>query len=450
MKTSKTILILLLVFFFTSCATKQNTPIFISEPEKVDSLLESYVDNGSFPMLYMRIENKNGELLYEHQAINQSLLPNTQINGDSWFRIWSMSKIITISLVLDLVEEGTLSLTDPVSKFIPEFSDLKIAVNKDGKTLAEISKDYFSKENPEPGPYVNNPNLSKENCPWYLTDRFDPMTIIDLINHQAGFYYATTPFTCLNQQLDALNINSLNTNEEVIQKLATLPLIVRPGGMDFYGLNTTVLGFVAERATGKTLNQLLEERIKIPLKIKGLRYKKTPQINLFPVYSAMESDLRLANEGELDIMGKQTINYNPDNESFFGGEGMLGTANGYADFLRMLLNHGELNGHRFLEKSTVQEIYAPHTQLDNEWGYNGYNLWVSSKKELEMGTGDEGLWSGGGYEQTHFWVDPKRDFVAVIMTQMFAVPPQGYDRNQKIRGEIYKQLFAQEKRNHLK
>ena len=67
---------------------------------------------------------------------------------------------------------------------------------------------------------------------------------------------------------------------------------------------------------------------------------------------------------------------------------MIGTANGYADFLRMLFNHGTLNGHRFLEEASVQQMYAPHTQLDNEWGHNGYNLWVSSAKDLEIGYGD--------------------------------------------------------------
>ena len=63
-------------------------------------------------------------------------------------------------------------------------------------------------------------------------------------------------------------------------------------------------------------------------------------------------------------------------------------------------------------------------------------------KALEMGYGDEGLWRGGGYEQTHFWVDPKRDFVAVIMSQMFAVPEAGYNRDNRIRGAVYKQLLA--------
>ena len=61
-------------------------------------------------------------------------------------------------------------------------------------------------------------------------------------------------------------------------------------------------------------------------------------------------------------------------------------------------------------------------QLENEYGYNGYNLWVTSELVKEKGEGDEGLWRGGGYEGTHFWIDPKRDFVGVIMSQMFETP----------------------------
>ena len=123
---------------------------------------------------------------------------------------------------------------------------------------------------------------------------------------------------------------------------------------------------------------------------------------------------------------------------------MLATADGYADFVRMLLKRGTLNGHRFLETATVEDIYAPHTQLDNPYGHNGYNLWVSGDSMRIMGSGDAGLWIGGGYEGTHFWADPKRDFVGVIMSQMNFNSEEGYKRDDKFRGALYQQLFEQE------
>lgn len=433
----------LIFVIITGCANSMKQEPLLKQPEKIDAVVEKYVKNGSFPLLYLRMENKAGEVIYEHQAVNDSLLPDTSIDGNTWFRIWSMSKIITITLLLDLVEDGLINLQDPIEKYIPEFQNLKIAVDSNGNTLGTIAKNYFKEAGFGAGNYENNPYLSEQNCPWQSIENTSPITVEHLINHQAGFYYATTPFNCINQLIDTLDMNLLKTNQEVINKMATLPLIVVPGSIYFYGTNTTVLGFVAERASGKTLNQLLEERIKKPLGIKGLRYKTTPEIKLLPTFSGKDGNLRLAHPGELDIMGAHTIDYRPESKTFFGGEGMIGTADGYADFLRMLLNHGTLNNHRFLEEATVKQIYAPHTQLDSEWGHNGYNLWVSSAKDLEMGYGDEGLWRGGGYEQTHFWVDPKRDFVAVLMSQMFAVPEQGQNRDNHIRGAIYKQLLNQ-------
>jgi CubicO group peptidase (beta-lactamase class C family) len=119
---------------------------------------------------------------------------------------------------------------------------------------------------------------------------------------------------------------------------------------------------------------------------------------------------------------------------------MLATTDGYADFLRMLLSRGELNGHRFLEESTIEEITSPHTQLDNDYGYNGYNLWVNNGKLADGSQGVGGLWIGGGYEGTYFWIDPEREFVGLIMSQIFWVPESGRGSNEVIREAIYAQL----------
>ena len=334
---------------------------------------------------------------------------------------------------MDLVEDGILKLDDPVTKYIPEFSNLKVAVSKTGKLLSSYGEGLGVDvlENDEP-------------CPYQLVENKSEMTVLQLINHEAGFYYSTTGINCLDNILDSKNLAASKNSNELIQKLSELPLIDYPGNKHFYGLNTTVLGLVNERASGETLNELVKNRITEPLNINGLQYNKNLDTKLLPVFSGVDSIIRLANKGELDIMGSYVPGYGIENELFMGGEGMIGTADGYADFLRMLLNHGELNGHRFLEESSVREIYSPHTQLENDYGYNGYNLWVTSSLNKEKGFGDEGLWTGGGYEGTHFWIDPKRDFVGLIMSQMFETPSQGHGRDNEIRGEIYKQIFKNE------
>lgn len=416
------IIILLMSF---SCNAPASRGITITNKGALDSTLNHYVDKGFYPFLYARLENEEGEVIYEHSRVNQDLLPNTTVDGDTWIRIWSMSKIVTISLALDLVEDGIISLEDPVTKYIPEFATLQVAVSDSGQNLSEVDRsDGYSP------------------CPYSLVPMDSVMTILHLINHESGFYYATTGIACLDSTIASKNLPEAKNSQELIDKLAELPLIQQPGAKDFYGTNTTVLGLVAERATQKSLKQLVKERITDPLNIEGLQYSLPAGVTLLPKTSGKDTILREAHPGELDIFGPSFPHYESSHELYLGGEGMLATADGYTDFIRMLLNRGTLNGHRFLETATVEDIHAPHTQLDNPYGHNGYNLWVSGDSMRIKGLGDAGLWIGGGYEGTHFWVDPKRKFVGVIMTQMFWVQPPGYSRDDAFRGALYSEFFS--------
>jgi CubicO group peptidase (beta-lactamase class C family) len=429
----KTNILQLITLFFGcclilfTCKREQPSSTIVQQPDTLDSILNHYVDNGYYPFLYARLENKAGKLLYEHSAVNEDLLPGMTINGDSWIRIWSMSKIITIAIALDLVEDGIIHLDDPVTKYIPEFEDLQVAVSKEGIPLAELPSDSLVSA-----------------CSYGLVDPDSVMTVLHLINHQAGFYYATTNISCLDTMLAEKNLPAAKNSAELIDRLAEMPLIQHPGSTYFYGTNTTVLGFVAERATGKSLDQLVKERITDPLQITGLQYNLPEEAQLPPRISGRDTVLRQAHPGELDIFGPDVPDYDPEHELYLGGEGMIATADGYADFLRMLLNGGQLNGHRFLNETTVKEMYAPQTQLNNPYGHNGYNLWVSSDSMRVNGSGDGGLWIGGGYEDTHFWVDPRRDFVGVMMTQMFWVQPGGYEKDNDFRKAIYQPLLKNE------
>ena len=121
------------------CSSRPNGYDFIRNKDSLDIILDRYVDEGLDPVIYARLENLDGDVLYEHSAVNRNLLPLVDINGQTWFRIWSMSKIITITIAMDLVEDGILGLNDPVTKYIPEFENLKVAVSKNGKVLSEIN-----------------------------------------------------------------------------------------------------------------------------------------------------------------------------------------------------------------------------------------------------------------------------------------------------------------------
>lgn len=422
---------LFVIIAIQACSQKENKPTLkLANTDKLNKVLDYYVEKDFYPFIYARLEDLDGNLIYEHSAVNKDLLPNTKIDGDTWIRIWSMSKIVTISVVLDLIEDGILKIDDPVTKYIPEFENLKVAVSNDDRSLTEY--DWNERAN---------------SCPVKLVANDSVMTVLHLINHQAGFYYATTGFPCIDSLIAEQNLPMAKNSDEIIDKMSKLPLIQHSGTDYFYGTNTTVLGLVAERATGKSLNQLVEERVTSPMKIKGLQYRLPVNEKLLPKFTGRDSTLRKAKRGELDIFGPDVPDYDNNHQLFLGGEGMVATADGYADFVRMLLKRGELNGYRFLEKATVEDIYAPHTQKDSPYGYNGYNLWISGDSMKINKQGEAGLWIGGGYECTYFWADPKRNFVGIIMSQNNEVRPPGYELNDKFRGELYQQIWAIEEEN---
>jgi len=409
-----------------SCDSTQNTLINIRNKDQLDTILNQYVDKGYFPFLFARLEDKNGRVLYEHCRINRNLIPKEVINEQTWIRIWSMSKIITITIIMDLVEDGHLHLDEPVTKYIPEFDSLQVAVNEKGISLGQIQ----------------NKNIG---CKYTLVKPDSIMTLRHLINHQAGFYYATTGIDCIDSILVSKNLPHASNSDDLINRLATVPLLLHPGSKYYYGTNTTVLGMVAERATGLSLKNLVEIKLFNRLNIQGLKYNLSKGETLLPYFTGIDSTLRIARKGELDIFGPDLPFYRPDNQLYLGGEGMVATADGYADFLRIFLHNGKLNDKRFLDENTIDEIVSPHTQINSPWGYNGYNLWITGDTLRKRGWGEEGLWQGGGYEGTQFWIDSKREFVGVIMTQIHHTPNGGWDMYNDFRGALYQQFWKDER-----
>ena len=419
-------LILCCLIINPSCDSTQNTLINIQNKYQLDTILNQYVDEGYFPFLFARLEDKNGRVLYEHCRINRNLIPKEVINEQTWIRIWSMSKIITITIIMDLVEDGHLHLDEPVTKYIPEFDSLQVAVNEKGIPLGQIQ----------------NKNIG---CKYTLVKPDSIMTLRHLINHQAGFYYATTGIDCIDSILVSKNLPHASDSDDLINRLATVPLLLHPGSKYYYGTNTTVLGMVAERATGLSLKNLVEIKLFNRLNIQGLKYNLSKGETLLPYFTGIDSTLRIARKGELDIFGPDLPFYRPDNQLYLGGEGMVATADGYADFLRIFLHNGKLNDKRFLDENTIDEIVSPHTQINSPWGYNGYNLWITGDTLRKRGWGEEGLWQGGGYEGTQFWIDSKREFVGVIMTQIHHTPNGGWDMYNDFRGALYQQFWKDER-----
>ena len=407
----------------------------LSDRPGLDRLLEGYVERGAYPFLYARLEDQSGRVIYEHSVTNRDLLPDRALDGQTWFRIWSMSKLVTISVVMDLVEEGVLRLDDPVTRYIPEFADLKVATGPAGENLAQVATAQYGSD-------VKGTAAVAEACPLPTVAARPGMTVADLIHHRAGFYYGLTRVRCLDQQFFDQNLTGATGSDDLILRLSRLPLIQQPGEDYFYGTGTTVLGLVAERATGKSLGQLVEERLTGPASIVGLRYGLPGGVDLLPRVTGEDGALRVAAEGELDIFGAGIPMYSQAYPLNLGGEGMVANADGYADFLRLILGGGTLNGYRLLDAPTITAMTSPHTLTDSPFGYNGYNLWVNNGKLPDGSQGQGGLWIGGGYEGTQFWIDPQQGFVGVVMTQVHAAPPSANGFIEAFREAVYDRLLV--------
>ena len=379
----------------------------------VDAAIDETVARGAFPFLYVRVESLDGSLVYEHDATNQEFAP-FRPTGESWMRIWSMSKSVTIAVILDLEEDGILSRTDLVTDYIPEFADLKVL----------------------------NADADQTSCTTGLAHPARAMTIEDLLNHNDGFYYPFTGYDCLDEAMRSARLPEASSSMDLIARIAALPLHPDGIGEHVYGIGTTVLGLVAERATGQSFKDIVEQRLTEPLGIsETLTYSLPENVSTYPRVSGRDGTLRLAKEDELDIFGGPVPQYGSDTSIFLGGEGMVGTTRAYATFLRMMGSLGELDGVRILNEATVRDWYAPKTQLDSAYGKNGFNIWVTSGKFDGLPDQKPGLLVGGGYEGTAFWIDIEAGYVGLIMSQVHSPPTGGTDEVSRIRGLIYDHIL---------
>ena len=213
-----------LIFLCSTLICSCNQLQFIFDKSSLNRIVTKYVQNNSHPFITMRMENSKGLPIYNYTSINQAFLPNYIIDENSLMRIWSMSKIVTISLFMDLVEDNIVYLDEPVVKYIPEFSNLYFATDSNGVALTLTDS-------------------LKNVCPYELRQNKTKMTIRHLINHEAGFYYATTQNKCINSAVAKVFFSKEKTGYDLINRIAKLPLIQEPGDSHFYGTNTTILGF---------------------------------------------------------------------------------------------------------------------------------------------------------------------------------------------------------------
>jgi CubicO group peptidase (beta-lactamase class C family) len=304
-----------------------------------------------------------------------------------------MSKAITSVAIMTLYEEGQFLLTDPVSKFIPEFKNQKVIIKSPGSDSI------------------------------ILVPAKSEVTIRQLLNHTSGITYGEGLQTSYYRK--AVMTVGLTPTEgtigEKIRKLGPLPLISQPGTEFHYGMSVDVLGYLIEVISKMPFDEFLRKRIFEPLKMQDT-YFTLPQ-NKYP---RMATLYKKANDGRL-IPATGYVQYPKVQTYFSGGAGLVSTASDYSRFAQMMLNNGELDGVRILSRKTVElmttnsigEIMVGdgfrRNGLGDKFGY-GFGI------RTERGVFDEleslGIYGWDGAFYTRFWIDPEEDMVGIFLSQV--------------------------------
>ena len=362
---------------------------------RIDSVMQRAVDRSEIGGA-VALVLKDGQTVYERAFGWSDRESKRPMTTDAIFRIASQTKALTSVAVMSLVEEGKLTLNDPVSRFIPDFEHTTVAVRTDtGRAIVPARR---------------------------------PITIHDLLTHTAGISYGTdslvSPLYAAAGLGPAAGWGWYTADKKepiclTIERLATLPFVAQPGERFVYGYNTDILGCVVERVAGAPLDEVVRARITAPLGMKDT-YFYLPQdrkARLSTVY-ASGPDMRIARAPE-GPRGQGNYVEGP-RRSFGGGAGLVSTARDYARFLQMLLNGGTLDGARILSPKTVALMTTNQTGSLYAQPGQGFGLGFSVLELPGAGGRIESVGTfgwGGAYGST-YEVDPKEHLVLVFMIQM--------------------------------
>jgi CubicO group peptidase (beta-lactamase class C family) len=338
---------------------------------------------------------RDGQVAYFEATGAQDAERGTPMRTDTIFRIASMTKAVVSVGIMMLAEEGRLSLSDPVSKFIPAFARTTVLAEADGRAA--------------------------------VVPALRAITIRDLLTHTAGLSYgggALEPYYSAAGFTQWYFADRAQPMTAWIDKLATLPFASQPGERWIYGYNTDVLGNVIERLTGHTLAEFVEARIARPLKMVDTSFflPAAKADRLAAVYAVGPGGtITRAPEGH---PGQGMYAGGPQ-VAFSGGAGLLSTAADYARFMQMLLNGGVLDGERLLSPTTVSLMTSNHVGTLYQGGALGWGLGFEVVEQLgrapRYGAAGEFSWSGAYH--TTYWADPVEKLVVVFMTQLLPAGP---------------------------
>jgi CubicO group peptidase (beta-lactamase class C family) len=356
-----------------------------------------------------------------------SLATGQPMARDAIFRVYSMSKPMTGVAMMILYEEGKWRLDDPVTRYVPEFKNLKVmtGVDADGKITVEPMK--------------------------------RPPTMREIMSHTAGFGYGlgeTNPVDKLYREKRVLGSDGL---QQMIDRTAEIPLEFQPGTNWSYSSAVDIQGYIVEKLSGEPFGQFMEEHIFRPLKMYDTGFYVHPgkEGRLAAVYAGDRKTGKIAEAKDLFGGGMPDYTKPPSMES--GGGGLVSTTTDYARLCQMILNKGQLDGVRILSPASVELMdtnVIPHNVLVSSNGTSvanfneavGFGLDFMVVNDPRKAGSLEGAntMSWGGAAGTWFWIDPTNDLIFVGMIQRMG-GTGGDDLGEAARTLTYQALTHPEK-----
>jgi CubicO group peptidase (beta-lactamase class C family) len=391
---------------------------------------DNYVKAGKLPGVLTAV-SRRGRLVSFDCRGHRDVERGAPLEADTIFRIYSMTKPIVSVALMSLYEESLFQLSDPVSRFIPAFADLRVWAD-------------------------GNHNAYRTRLP----ER--EMTVRDLLTHTSGLSYGfmfNHPVDALYRRRGVERANVLSPSEhpspstttaEMVDRLADVPLLFSPGTRWAYSVATDVCGCLVEVISGQSLDRFLAERIFSPLGMvdTGFSVPDSSAHRLAANYAATPATpLQLIDD-------PATSDYLRPATFLSGGGGLVSTAADYLRFCHMLLNKGELDGARVLGRKTVEYMTTNHLRdgLDlagmgmpvfGNMIFDGIGFGLGFAVVLDpvraQVMNSPGSFNWGGAASTVFWVDPREELVVLLLTQL--VPSATYPLRQQLQTLAYQSLI---------
>lgn len=382
--------------------------------ERIDEVVGRYIEKKQIPGAVTLVARR-GEVVHFRAHGNRDAEAGTPMTEDTLFRIASMTKPITTVALMMLWEEGRFQLDDPISKFLPQFKDMKVAVpasHESGVGVREV-----------------------------LVPAKRPITVEHVLTHTAGFpnlYRGVERREFMDAYLPEVEDKEA-TIDKLVDVFARLPLNFHPGEAWEYSRATCVAGKLVEVISGRTLDAFMKERLFEPLGMRDTFFAiPEEKVGRFAVAYKPGEDQTIE---LLDSADENSQFLQRPQGYFMGSGGLVSSTADYFRFQQMMLNGGEYDGVRILGPKTVELMTVSHTGDLPIWisgpGY-GFGLGYGVKTDLGLSKtpSSVGTFRWGGYYCTTFWVDPVEGIVGILMTQ---VAP---NRHLNIRADFESVVYA--------